>query len=95
MSIPTPFICGVPPPPGRSIEKAEIHITFIIQPRHPTLTAVSEHFSLPDHSTKDIEFIPLQLIISDRDSIGKAREGFLISKGKTLEPYGMNRRDEI
>ena len=73
----------------------EIHITFIIQPRHPTLTAVSGHFFLPDHSTKDIEFIPLQLIISDRDSIRKAREGFLISKGITLEPYGMNRRDEI
>ena len=48
-----------------------------------------------DHSIKDIEFIPLELINSDRDGIRKAREGFLISKGKTLEPYGMNRQDEI
>ena len=65
----------------------------IIQRRHPT--DISGHFSLPDHSTKDIELIPLQLIISDTDSIRKARKGFLMSKGKTLEPYGMNRRDEI
>ena len=27
-------------------------------------------------------------------SKGKAREAFLISKGKTLEPYEINRRDE-
>ena len=56
---------------------------------HPT--TVSDHFSLPDHSIKDIELIPLELINSDRDGIRKACEGFLICKGKTLEPYGMNR----
>ena len=60
---------------------------------HPT--AVSDHFSLPDHSIKDIELIPFELINSDRGGIRKAREGFLIFKGKTLEPYGMYRRDEI
>ena len=60
---------------------------------HPT--ADLEHFSLPAHSIKDIEHIPLELINSDRDGIRKAREGFLISKGKILEPYGMNRLDEI
>ena len=38
--------------------------------------------------------IPLELIHSNRDSIRKAREAFLISKGKTLEPHGINRRDE-
>ena len=38
--------------------------------------------------------IPLELINSNRDGIRKASEAFLISKGKTLEPYGMNRRDE-
>ena len=27
--------------------------------------------------------------------VRKAREAFLIYKGKTLEPSGMNRRDEI
>ena len=39
----------------------------------------SDHFSLPDHSIKDIEHIPLELIYSDRDRIRKACEGFLIS----------------
>ena len=38
--------------------------------------AVSDHFSLPDHSIRDIELIPLELIYSDRDGIRKAREGF-------------------
>ena len=40
----------------RSIEKARNPYQF----HHPT--AVSEHFSLPDHSIKDIEIIPLELI---------------------------------
>ena len=60
---------------------------------HPT--AVSDHLFLPYHSIKDIKLILLELINSDRDDIRKAREGFLISKGKTLEPYGMRRRDKI
>ena len=30
----------------------------------------------------------------DRDGIRKAREALLISKGKALEPHGINRRDE-
>ena len=37
----------------------------------------------------------LELINSNRDAIRKAREAFLIYKAKTLEPSGMNRRDEI
>ena len=73
----------------RSIEEARNPHHFY----HPT--AASDHFSLPDHSIKDIEHIPLELINSDRDGMRKAREGFLISKGKTLEPNEMNRRDEI
>ena len=52
------------------------------------------NFILPGHSINDIELIPLELIHSNRDSIRKAREAFLISKGKTLEPHGINRRDE-
>ena len=42
-----------------------------------------------------LELIPLELINSKRDAIRKAREAFLIYKSKTLEPSGMNRRDEI
>ena len=72
----------------RSTEKALNQHHF----NHPT--AVSDHFSLPDHSIKDIGIIPLELCNSHRDGIRKAHEGFLISKGETLESYGMNRRDE-
>ena len=72
----------------RAIEKA-LKQRHIDQP-----TAVSDHFSLPGHSINNIELIPLELINSNRDGIHKARKAFLISKGKTLEPYGMNRRDE-
>ena len=44
----------------------------------------------------NIELIPLELITSNRDGIRKAREAFLIpAKGKTLEPFGLNRRYEI
>ena len=64
------------------------------QSKKPLPTAVSDHFTLPGHSINDIELIPLELIHSSRDSICKAREAFLISKGKTLKPHGINRRDE-
>ena len=43
----------------------------------------------------NIESVPLELITSNRDIIGKARDAFLISKGKTLLPFGLNRRNEI
>ena len=43
----------------------------------------------------NIELIPLELITSNRDAISKAREAFLIYKGKTIEPFGLNRRDKI
>ena len=73
----------------RAIEKA-IAKQHIDQP-----TAVSDHFTLPAHSMDNIELVPLELITSNRDDIRKAREAFLISKGKTLEPFGLNRSDEI
>ena len=33
-------------------------------------------------------------IFSNRDSIRKAREAFLIQKGKTIDPAGLNIREE-
>ena len=69
----------------RSIEKA-------IQQRHINQpTAASDRFSLPGHSINNIELTPLELIKSNRDGIRKAKEALLISKGKTLEPHGINR----
>ena len=73
----------------RTIEKATAKQN-IDQP-----TAVSDHFTLPAHSMDNTELVPLELITSNRDATRKAREAFLISKGKTLEPFGLNRRDEI
>ena len=35
------------------------------------------------------------LIKSTRDSVRKAREAYLIERGKTLEPLGMNKKDEM
>ena len=57
-------------------------------------TTVAEHFlSHPNHHT-DMQLIPLERIHSSRDSIRKTRESFLIDLARTLEPYGMSRRDE-
>ena len=59
-------------------------------------TIVSEHFlSQPNHCHTDMQLIPLELIHSSRDSIRKARESFLIDLAGTLEPHGLNRRDEL
>ena len=38
--------------------------------------------------------IPLELIRSNRDSVCKARGAYLIDRGQTNEPLGLNRRDE-
>ena len=58
-------------------------------------TAVSDHFLSDDHTTNDIELIPLELIHSSRDAIRKAREAYLIKRGQTLEPKGINKREEM
>ena len=58
-------------------------------------TAVSEHFNADDHSSTDMELIPLELIHSSRDAIRKAREAYLIERGQTLEPKGINIREEL
>ena len=47
-------------------------------------TTVSEHFLTNDHSANDIILIPLELIKSNRDSVRKAREAYLIERGKLL-----------
>ena len=57
-------------------------------------TTVSENFLTNDHSANDMTLIPLELIKSNRDSVRKAREAYLIERGKTLEPLDMNKKDE-
>ena len=58
-------------------------------------TTASEHFLTNDHSANDIALIPLELIKFNKDSVRKAREAYHIERGKTLEPVGMNKKDEM
>ena len=58
-------------------------------------TTAAEHFlSSPNHTANDMLLIPIEKIFSNRDSIRKAREAFLIKKGKTIDPDGLNIREE-
>ena len=57
-------------------------------------TPVSTHFNQPGHSIDHLLLTPLELIHNTRDSVRKAREVHLINKAMTLEPLGINRRDE-
>ena len=41
------------------------------------------------HSAKDITLTSLELIKFNRDSVRKAREAYLIERGKTPEPLGI------
>ena len=53
-------------------------------------SAVVKHFlRSPDH-TAQMQLIPMEKISSDLDSIRRARKAFLIQKGKTTHPYGLN-----
>ena len=58
-------------------------------------STVSEHFLTNDHSANDITLIPLELTKSNRDSVQKAREAYLIERGKILEPLSINKRGEM
>ena len=65
-----------------STNTADQLTTHLVSPNPP----VSEHFLTNDHSADDITLIPLELIKSNRDSVRKAREEYLIERGRTLEP---------
>ena len=44
-----------------------------------------------------MQLIPLEPVKSNRDSVRiyvKAREAYLIERGQTLEPHGLNKKDE-
>ena len=58
-------------------------------------TAVSRHFLTSGHAEDHMILIPLEQLYTSRDSIRKAREAFLIHRGKILEPAGLNRRDKM
>ena len=58
-------------------------------------TPVSTKFNQPGHSINDILLISLERIHNNGDSVRKAREAHPIDKAMTLEPNGINRRDEL
>ena len=59
-------------------------------------TTAAEHFlTAPNHTANDMQLIPIEKVYSNRDSIRKAREAFLISKGRTLTPHGLNIREQM
>ena len=53
-------------------------------------TAVSEHFSC-----NHLLLIPIDKLKTGRDSVRKAREAHFIHKRRTLEPLGINKRDDL
>ena len=58
-------------------------------------TTVPEHFlSSPNNIPKDMKLIPIEKNFSSRDWIRKAREAFLILKGRTIDSNGLNIREE-
>ena len=59
-------------------------------------TTAAKHFLLiPNHSSNDVQVIPIEKIFSNRDSVRKAREAHLIFKANTLEPYGLIIREHL
>ena len=55
-------------------------------------TTAAEHFlSSPNHTANDMQLIPIEKIFSNQDSIHKAKEAFLISKGGTSWPQHSRR----
>ena len=71
--------------------------------RRPTLsptgnyihTAVSEHFPTSNHSDNRMLLVPIENLKNGRDSFRKAREDHLIHTTNTIEPLGINKRDEL
>ena len=56
--------------------------------------AVPSHLNQPGHSIADMELILVELQPTLSMSLRKAREEYLIDRGKTLSPDGLNRRNE-
>ena len=58
-------------------------------------TTVSKLFFTDHHTANDISLIPLELVHSHRDSVRQAREAYLITRDSTLQPLGLNKKDEM
>ena len=65
---------------------------FFLDPRLPP--QYQNIFLCNNCNATDMQLIPLELVESNRDSVHKAREAYLIETGQTLEPLGLNKKDE-
>ena len=64
-------------------------------PSHANASAaVPTHFNISDHSIEDMTLIPLELQPTLNTSRRKAGEAYLIHRGQTLAPSGMNHQNE-
>ena len=69
----------------------EHHRTIDNPNNKPKPTTAAEHFlSPPNHTVNDMILILIEKIFSNQDSIRKAREAFLIQRGRTIDPDGLN-----
>ena len=53
------------------------------------------HFLTSNHSDNHTLLIPIEKLKNGRDSFRKAREAHILHKAKTIEPLGINKRDEL
>ena len=59
-------------------------------------TTAAKHFLLtPNHSSNDVQLLPIEKILSNRDLARKAWKAHLIFKANTLEPYGLNIKEDL
>ena len=70
-------------------ERLNEHRRPIINTSSYNPTAVSRHFITGNHTVNHMLLIPLEKLYTNRDSVRKAREAFLIHRGNTLEPEEM------
>ena len=48
-----------------------------------------------NHCDTHMLLIPIEKLENERNSFRKAREAHIIHKAKTIEPLGINKRDEL
>ena len=70
-------------------------LTFNKQTISSKPTTISEDFLCNNHNATGMQLIPLEVVQFNRDSVGKARKAYLIGKGQTLEPHGLNKKGGI
>ena len=82
----------------RYIEQKKINEQQWLETSDRLCLTVSEHFLCNNHNATDMQLIPLELVQPNRDrvdlSVRKASVAYLIERGETLEPHGLNKKVE-